>query len=161
MRLDIFKLQFRTYGTDRINKGYTYNAQRDSRNHLNMINKPVGLWSSPNDDKNFYTWKKWCISEDYKTDTLDIWVDFTIKPGSRVLMLTSEANMDWCYKRYGYHDNIRTSGRRFNWKLIEKDFDAVYFDSRKWSCLKSKYDFYCWDVDSLCVFNLNCICSKK
>lgn len=164
MKLEEIKnLTFRTYGTKVIDCEFNYECDEEKRNRLNAVNKPIGLWASPKDSKDFVTWKKFIKENKFKVKSLRKHKDFTLKDDANILMLTSKKEIMRTWRKYKMI-SPRMNGLRFlDWKRIEEDYDGVFFLYSDWveDYMSTKFYFYTWDVDSLCIWNLDKIQSKK
>lgn len=95
-------VEFITYGIE-----YDPNKFEKAKNRkacLNM-NKPFGgFWSSPiNSD---WGWKNWCMSEDFRTDRLDHWTKFKLKPEAKIIIIDSLNDFREVLNNFCILDNI-------------------------------------------------------
>lgn len=128
-----------------------------SENEVSTLNKPMtgGLWCSPVDSS--CSWKRWCESEDFRTESLKFGTKFNITPDAKILKIDSLFDYYQVKKTYGefikeYYQNI------INFRRIMETYDAVYltetgFYSTRW--LDDIYDMgtYSWDCESMVILN--------
>lgn len=133
------------YGSDVFDINHKLSGER--------FDKPSGFWASPV-VSNYYSWYDFCMDSDFRTQTLFKSFVFTLKPKSRILKVHNISDISEYIK---YDENIKGLG--FNHKKLNEDFDGMeVFMSGD---LRDTNIFYTWDVDSLVIWNLNCIVVKK
>lgn len=133
-----------------------YGSDKFDINKFNRINykdvfpirtiKPYGgLWASPVDSS--WNWCDWCIQNDFNLDKLNEYFKFKLKNDAKVLYVNS---IDDIKKYY-----INTNG-----------FDYIDFEHILLDCYDAMevtmnseiyFTLYGWDVDTLLIFNPNCI----
>ena len=143
------------YGTEKLNKNYKYDNSKDARQWSRSINKPICcLWSSP--IKTNFGWKNFVEEKSGLIHkSLESFVKFKLTKDARVLVI-SKKTIKSVFKKYGYTYRF---WKKFYWDKIEKDYDAVYVDitslgQGRLSSLVDEYYLNSFDVDSLCVWNL-------
>lgn len=133
-----------------------YGSSKFDINKFNHINykdvfpirtiKPYGgLWASPVDSS--WNWYDWCICNDFNLKALNEYFKFELKNDAKVLYVNS---IDDIKKYY-----INTYGHNYI------DFEYILFDhydAMEVTMNSETYHaLYGWDVDSLVVFNPDCI----
>lgn len=126
------------------------------------FNKPkwdTGFWASP---VNGYGWKQWNDSEHFATCDADNSFTFKLKPNSKVYVIDSNEAVENLLKHYPRPNPYAKDNTIFStdyymnhlidFEKLSKDYDALL--------LYIKYGgriFWGWDVDSLLIFNPDCI----
>ena len=151
-------MMFIHYGTKTFDKNYEYTRSQRAEEWSRCVNKPIGcLWASPVKSKN--NWKNFIESENDFGKDLSINFKFKLERDARVLVI-SKKTIAKVFERFGYTRSIGTfSTKMFDWKLIERFYDAVYVDVTSlrfggFNSLADEYYLSCFDVDSVCVWNL-------
>lgn len=141
-----------------------YGANSFDLNEFNPIqnrhsfNKPLGgLWASPTDAAD--NWFDWCCENDFRMDTLGESFQFDISPTSNIISI---ASVDDGRKLVSDLPEIFSFDRTFFdipelcidfEKLLDRGIDAISFKLTP----ETYWLLYGWDVDSLLVFNPDCI----
>lgn len=114
-------------------------------------NKPAhALWASPKDAK--LSWKEWCENEDFNTDRLIEYFEFTLKDSAKIFVVDSvEKERTLPIQDDGF-DGLDNFFRNYDFDKIKADgYDAVE------CCLSDcwrLYDEMCtWDCDSIAILN--------
>lgn len=133
--------------------------------------KPQGWWASPKDSK--YNWRNWCKANDFRFESLEHHVEFTLKDSSKILRVDSVESLGKILKQYRGHlvpDRMLPVYNFFAKKYVEVDFNFNhYIDFLK---ISKEYDgfevlissdprlyyvMYGYDVDSLVLWNLDVV----
>lgn len=159
-------LVYRHYGSSQFHA----ECQPDS-NHIDSRNmKPtLGLWASPLMSRN--SWYRWCMSEDFRTDTLNKFFDFKLKTSAMIYTIESKSDLVEFLNMYPgkklqsfeqmiYCPKKDMSSKRLlkcfpDFKTASEDFDGIEVSISK--CPDLYYWLYGWDVDSLVVWNYNVV----
>lgn len=123
-----------------------------------LDNKPYGgLWASPVECNS--SWYNWCLNNDYKPEKLKESFTFTLKPGTNILKLNSTDDVYLLNKFF-----IITKPLSRMSFIDTPTIDFEYLEKVGYDGLEISMDdydmymkFYGWDVDSLLLFNPNCI----
>lgn len=128
-------------------------------------NKPIGgLWTSPIDS--IYGWKDFVKIESYKKEKyLSKFVLLSLKDSAKILKIDSAKDFDEAPKRYIKGENDWYPPIKYlDFEEIAKSYDALwltYNGVKELSyCLGDDAfigDLYGWDVETVLLFNLNCI----
>ena len=156
-------MKFRTYGTRFIDKNFPYDKSKKERNFQQFSrNKPYAcLWASPI-YAGAYTWKDFCIDNDYCLASLREYKDVTLARDTKILIVWNDKDLKRMAREYGFFKNGQFY---FNWEKIRRKYDACYIrissitNTFKKSLLE-EYNLLRWDVDSLCVFNLKKVVTR-
>jgi len=141
-----------------------YGAEKFDPNHVYTKGcsfKPLGLYASPQNSKKFWVWKNWCIGEQFCTGSLNIWFDFRLSKDAKILKIRKLSDV----KDYLIPDG-RNTFRFFDWDITEcmkldlkkiyRDYDAMLLiHGDNYEELHYSHLFNWWDVDSICVWNLD------
>lgn len=126
------------------------------RVHLNITNKPFGLWGSPIDDEDGKTaWGKF-VEYDYRNiiNTLKEHFIFRVKPEAKIFVIDGEDSL----RQLPWTDS-QTGMIHVDWEKVEKMYDGVYLTD---NYPRRALDYYtpsfdAWDCASICIFNPNVI----
>jgi len=134
------------YGHDKFDK----NLFKEIKNRKMFVKPSGGLWASNNNYE--ISWKKWCINEGFKTDSLKLFFEFKLSQNSKILIID---NADKLYK-------LPKIKKTFVWSIfidfekLKKDYDAIeVFISKDHDRLY--WDLYGWDCDSILIMNKDII----
>lgn len=125
-----------------------------------FVNKPdFGLWGSPTDVS--YGWKEWCIDNYFKTDTLDVYTKWELKPEANILVINSFEDFINVMDMYGKIDPRIPDMCYLDFSRIMKDYDGMWVTGNgNMEChypqpyKKNIYiDLNAWDCDSIVVWN--------
>ena len=122
-----------------------------------VLNKPAyGFWGSPAENT-FISWKDFCLNEDFHVDSLNEKFFFTISPKAKILKV--KALEDAIPYTLNAHPMSRNSCSLYlNWEAIMRDFDGMELThSRETYDELHFYTFNSWAVDSIVVWNPECI----
>lgn len=131
------------------------------------MGKPDGLWASPKKSYDCsYTWKDFCISEEFRLESLKHYFDFRLKKGTRILRIHSISDIiPYLEKKDDYDEYSRefpllakdpTFHKKLNMKRIHKQFDGMeVYMGQNYSEFHYSDMFNVWDVDSLVIWNLD------
>lgn len=120
--------------------------------------KPCGgLWGCPLDTKN--NWHDWCLGNNFRTERLDKHFIFEVKDDAKILKLHTIDDLD-ALKPYAAMIKNRSEWMPLEVmsvnfiKLIQDGWDGieVYIHDEQ-----MYFAMYGWDVDSIVVFNSNCL----
>lgn len=155
MLTDIKKETFRTYGVSNLDLTREYkNLTFYFKGVTDYFKKPLsGLWASPSDTRHFSTWEEFCREEYFKVETLRKFVEFRFKDSAKILCINTV--QDFKKVRHDYPSKCKG----IDWDEVAKDYDAVWFydSNMPWEEINRLKLNNTWDVDSICVFNLNAI----
>ena len=110
--------------------------------------KPIGgLWGSMPDSE--FSWKAWCLEENFHTENLNECFYFTLKPGSKVLSIRKSSDLEPLPK---LHESEQFHGTVFlDFEKLAEQYDAielfVYGDFDLQGLLGT------WDCDCVLVLN--------
>lgn len=119
--------------------------------------KPVGLWVSIEDE-----WKKWCESENYRTQTCTHSHEVILKPNHSVLHLKTAEEVTAFGKKYPLRTrdwDAEYDTYQLDWHTIKKEYQGIIIAPYQWSCrlaLESCW-YYGWDCASGCIWDLDSI----
>ena len=149
----------RTLGIDKVD----HNLFCSIKNNKYCVgNKPLGgLWTSPVGSE--YGWKEFVIGEDFRTEKyLKKECLIRLKSSVKLFIIDGIKDLDKCptvKNNLIYYNN-----RTIDWEELSKSYDGVWLtlngerDTRYSSYNKSSLgDLYGWDVETVLLFNLNCI----
>lgn len=113
-------------------------------------NKPnYALWASPINAK--FGWRDFCEGEDFRTDTLDEWFTFILKPWAKVFYVDSlEKERDIPVQ---YVEHWTSFDRKvYDFEMLKEiGYDAIEVNISK--CPELYSAMYSWDCDSIAIFN--------
>jgi hypothetical protein len=143
---------YRHYGADKFDPNHIYTKTG--------LYKPLGLYASPQNSKKFWVWKNWCIGNEYSTGSLDIWFDFRLTKDAKVLKIRKPSDVkDYLIddpNSYNIFDWDITDGKLLDLDRLYKDYDAMLvIHGNDYNELHFSHLFYGWDVDSICIWNLD------
>lgn len=134
-------------------------------------NKPChgGLWASTFDkQRNSSAWLDWVQDNDFHLDKYINAISFTLNKSAKIYRINSKNDymklLKWC----GY-DFIHYPGaepvKSIDFVKLSKYYDAVYISDNvifdfelRYTTMSSGFNgFYCYDVESWILFNLDCI----
>lgn len=135
-----------------------------------FMNKPKGLWASPVDSN--YGWKDFCISNDFRVESLDTYFTFKIKKDAKILKVKSHNDVAKYLTYYPYSDNkyrkplnklTLNDFSLINYRNYMIDFEKIYqkydgmelYMTENYSEFYNSYLFNSYDVDSLIIWNLD------
>ena len=135
------------------------------------MGKPNGLWASPKKSYDrSYTWKDFCIGEEFHLESLKRYFDFRLKKGTRILRIHSISDIiPYLEKEDNYEEYSEefpllakdpTFHKKLNMEIIHKQFDGMeVYMGQNYSELHFSNMFNVWDVDSLVIWNLDRVIS--
>ena len=151
---------YRHYGADKFDPNHIYCG----RGYL----KPLGLYASPQNSKKFLTWKDMIINiskydeEKWRLETLNKYFDFRLSKDTRILKIRRIIDIKDYIIPDEDEDNCRirewdiTEGQILNLEKLYRDYDAMLvIYGNNYNELYYSTMFYEWDVDSICVWNLD------
>lgn len=123
-------------------------------------NKPHGgLYSCPTKDVD-YSWKDWCIYNEFHTARLRKHFDFKLKRGAKVLVIKNIKDLDKL-PRFREDTSSILFGIGIDFEKLSKEYDAlmvwiyrssdISYEELSWDGIY--YKLYGWDVDTLLVMN--------
>lgn len=113
-----------------------------------------GLWAS--DINSTHSWSKWCTSEQFQCQRLEIYFLFTLSENARVCTIDSMEKFNAIAKEFAMHpqpENLGIFGAvALDFEKLATQYDAIeVILSEDYHLLNQA--FPCWDCDSLLVFN--------
>ena len=156
----------RILGIDEVNRDLFHSI----KNNENYSNKPFGgLWTSPVHSE--YGWREFVIGEDFRPEKyLKKECLVELKSSVKLFIIDGVEDLDRCptikdNSRYYYRtDNSRYYYRTIDWEELSKSYDGVWLTlngerETRYSSNNafSLGDLYGWDVETVLLFNLNCI----
>lgn len=80
-------------------------AVRSVSNGTLWANKPSGgFWASPADSEE--SWKRWCVAENFCTESLEIFTRFTLSDDARVCVIASDEALSECERSFPRREDI-------------------------------------------------------
>lgn len=125
-----------------------------------MFTKPIGgFWGSPVDSQN--GWKEYVKRNDLHYG-LDELFKFTLTDNAKILHINCAAQLDELPKLTPIIESIYTT---LDFEEIQKEYDGIelhlsdeiYPEDADWSYKGLYYRLYCWDCDSILIFNYKVI----
>lgn len=127
-----------------------------------------GLWSSEFISKIncISQWHDYLLYDDPETAAykdLNIGALFTLNDNAKILILDSTEKIINTSKEYpSYHyilsnNDIQNKLHIIDYESLSKDYDGVYVSVNQLGFNKISYTFTSWSVDTLLLFNLDCI----
>lgn len=131
-------------------KSFRYSDFEKIRNRQFGNTKPRGgLWASPVDAA--FGWKDWCEVEDFRSYGSDTCFKFTLREGSKVLLIDNDDNLVDLPKYVG-PDFSHTMWVSLDFEeLMRQGYDAVELNLS--ADHRLYYSLYGWDCDSILVMN--------
>lgn len=144
-----------------------------------ISNKPIGgLWCSP--EKGDFTWKDFVKSENYRVEHyFSKMVLLTLKKSSKIFKIDSINDFISCIEHYSYSnekllemykdDNYKSNylfdiKYLIDYEKLSKNYDALWVTTKVLFELEEKSymqqylnPLFGWDVETVLLFNLNCI----
>lgn len=130
---------------------------RPISNRTRWVKPNGGLWASPEDSS--YTWKEWCLDNEFHVEKLAYKFRFKLAENSRVIDISSTEDLielckdGRCIPEDTFGLDIHGMYYIDFEKLLSDGIDAIrvtIYPDLYWS-------LYGWDVDSLLVLNPECI----
>ena len=147
-------------GIDEIRKDQ-FKVVKNSR----RSNKPNGgLWTSPIDSK--YGWYDFVVGEQFRCDHyLNKMVLITLKPDAKILKISSAIDFDCCpyiNENLIFGHDIFSKFRRIDFETLSMYYDGIWITLEAMEDLEERHkyvmgDLYGWDVETVLLFNLDCI----
>ena len=117
--------------------------------------KPTGLWLS---DETDYGWSKWCAENNF--GCLKHVYKCTIKT-DKILHLKNVPELKSFTKQYPLAEipglESLLSEQYIDWAKVMDEYDGILISPYQWTVRLSIMWYYCWDVASMCVWNLDAI----
>jgi hypothetical protein len=154
---------FKNYGYKHIRKDYDYMSIYKNDLKTKMLqNKPCGLWGSP--IKSSYSWKNFCEGNDFNTWCLEIENTVCID-SSNCLYIQSKKDLRKL-DPFLIKNKFSTYPKYvIDWNRIMHKYDGIiiYISniSDMFNLSIDEYGLSCWDVDSVCIWNLDKILYTK
>jgi hypothetical protein len=159
MKIDPKELIFRHYTSDKYLSEYHPECIVDTRPTISY--KPCGIWGSPSpvneNISEFYTWKDWLINNNYEEDDPTVFgskyfFDFKIKDNAKILSILKLSDTAK-YIKYINKDILSDEFLKID-KSLYKDYDGVFlYHGKNYNEIHFMYQFNCWDVDSIVIWN--------
>lgn len=123
------------------------------------ISKPIGgLWSSPylEESECKSDWIDYCKTE-LPNSLYNYGVIFTVKNSSRGCVINSYEDLVELQSQYNYIGE-RDNQEILNFEKLSKNFDYIFLTKKgQLETRHTEPDLLFWDVETLLVFNLDCI----
>ena len=149
-----------TLGIDEIRKD-----KFEKIKNMRRGNKPRGgLWTSPIDS--IYGWYNFVKGERYRSDHyLDKMVLITLKPDARIYKIDSVEEFDLCphlKEPLTMSQDMFSKFKKIDFEKLSKDYDGIWVTVKAIVDLENRHqdfmgDLYGWDVETVLLFNLDCI----
>lgn len=126
----------------------------------NFFTKPKGgLWASiyiDNDKEDYQSsWLEWidvCMPQWRK----DYGITFSVKENANIFIINDEEDVKFLETKYPAKEkDMFTSFKTIDFEKMSEDFDGAYLTYK--GSKELYYVLYGWDVESLVLFNLDCI----
>lgn len=152
-----FPRTLRILGIDEVNRDLFHSI----KNNGDYSNKPSGgLWTSPVESE--FGWKEFVIGENFRTEKyLKKECLVRLKSSVKLFIIDGVEDLDRCPT---IKDNPGYYNRTIDWEELSKSYDGVWLtlngerDTRYSSNNAfSLGDLYGWDVETVLLFNLNCV----
>ena len=145
-----------TLGIDEIKKD-----QFNEIKNMKRGNKPWGgLWTSPIESE--YGWYDFVKGEHYRKEHyLDKMTLITLKSDAKIYKIDSVEDFDLCphlQERGAIFDKFK----KIDFEKLSEDYDGVWITVKAIVDLENRHqdfmgDLYGWDVETVLLFNLDCI----
>lgn len=114
-----------------------------------------GLWGSRVDSE--YSWKDWCIQENYDVSNLNTYFEFTLKEDARILVIDKSEKLKELPKAKSMFEHPTVV--LLDFEELSKQYDAIEVLISKDGQLY--WDLYLWDCDSIFVMNPDVVIQEK
>lgn len=150
-------------GTHTISKDIFRNILRPLNNYSFVPNG--GFWASNYNDRisNISDWYNYLLDAEgiaYYKNMNDA-VIFTLKENAKILLIDNDKQLKELVEKYpSYHhilSNTKNANEAIDFEELSKDYDGIYLDYNKLSINSSFTFYYNWSVNTLLLFNLDCI----
>ena len=112
-----------------------------------------GLWACPIDCR--FGWKEWCQKEDNPIG--NVLFTFKLKDNAKIYVVDNYEDLE----RISTLKDRRGKGGINYKELLANNYDGIYVTDNAVNSLRyiegNIQDLYCWDVESVCIFNPNVI----
>ena len=153
-------------GANIISKDIFRNILRPLNNYSFIPNG--GFWSSEyiGNERYISPWFNYLLyaTEIAQKKNLENAVIFTLKENAKILTITTYEQVLELSKKYpsyhhilGYNEEITNKTTSFDFEKLSKYYDGVYVDFKKLSNENKTIIFKDWSINTLLLFNLNCI----
>lgn len=118
-----------------------------------MPRKPYGLWACRDNPGflEYYTWKDWCINEDFHTEKLKESFTFHLVDGAKILLLNATIEPISPYITPVFDGNWNTLDIC---KLYNDGYDGIeLIHGDNYTNIHYSDIFYTWDVDCIVIWN--------
>lgn len=135
-------------------------SEKDNKTYY--LNKPAGgLWGSPTTSN--WGWKDWCISQDFRVESLKEYTKWRLKPETKILIIDSYDDFQQAMDKYGWEENIFSFSRYYLdfRKIMDDGFSGIYLtedgndECHSPDCpYKRGYiDLNTWDCESIVIWD--------
>ena len=134
-----------------------------AKNDGTWVKPKGGLWASPDEDSE-NSWKYWCDCNEFRECSEDNAFRFNMRDPSRIFFIDSKAAYDEFVRLYvtrgnnpfRFDDSFSTSWDSIDFEKMASDgYDGMEISLSSYPQLYNL--LYCWDVDSIVVFNRDAV----
>jgi hypothetical protein len=121
-----------------------------------------GLWTSPvrlDEETGTFTtgWLEWCLSEDFRPETLKTYFEFKLDPQSRIAKIDGVEDLNNLMSEHMDRSQMtleRMWRQVLDFEAMAYHFDAIYLtDKGQWDTRFSDPGLYGWDCESVLILN--------
>ena len=164
------KKQYVTIGTPAISKNIFRNILRPANNF--SFKPSGGLWACDYSEFILSSWYYYLVNKNPGLQCIknaETGVIFTLKNSANILNLNNGKQIIDLAEKYpsyhhllGYHKELNSKEKIFDFEEISRIYDGIYVDYYNISFSKDSVEtFKSWELNTLLLFNLDCIDSYK
>lgn len=163
---DLSTVEFIVYGIS----SFSRKKFKEVKNIKYFCKPSGGLWASP--VKSRRSWREWCLDEKFDLSDLDSYCKFRLRKGSKIYEINFTTDLLKIPYKYDGRIYLFDEGKEFREQFIdfekmkENGWDGIYLSFYGVHEVCSHYsiggmNLYGWDVESLLLFNYDCIVPYK
>lgn len=145
------------YGSEHFDKD-RFVAIKNSKHMCIKPSPDTGMWGSPIESRN--GWYQWSVGNDFRTYKLNTSFEFVLKPGSNVLCIFNDDDLERIKKSDLLNDRVADSWLQKETtcidfeKCLERGIDAIEVHVNSEMIY---FELYGWDCDSILILNPDCV----
>lgn len=137
------------YASKPLRRVYSTLAQEEPM----VYTKPNGLWVSV-DSENGDGWRDWCLTENFREESLICQTPIRLVEPDNVLMLCDVLAVRVFDERYGSETRF---GHTIDWRKAAGDYKGIIIAPYQWSLRLPLQWYYTWDCASGCFWDASAI----
>lgn len=123
---------------------------------FSCYDKPAGFWIT---DESEYSWRNWCVAEEFMLSRLEERVVVELSPDARLLRLDCYGDLLRFQDEFKHSSDGGADRIVIDWRRVASEFAGIMIFPYIWQARLDLNWYYPWDCASGCIWDARAIAS--